>query len=194
MEELEFFSSFLRLILIFVIIVFFRNIVKSPKHKRNHKGIHYRPNVPPTVQNKQIIVPKYSYPYRLNDSVLTEKETAFYYSLTPILFKLRLNVFAKMRIADIVHIPSNHPQYMKWFNKIKSKHIDFIICKETRPVLLIEVDDYTHDRLSRKKRDEFVDKIFHTLNLPILHIRTWTEEALEHQIKETLGIKEEAGI
>lgn len=128
------------------------------------------------------------FPYVLNDSVFSNKESKFYKSLKPIIEKLDLTAFTKMRIADLVSIPKDNPQYMKWFNYIKSKHIDFIICRENKPVLLIEVDDSTHDRDSRKKRDELVDKIFNQLNFPILHIRLWNDDELESQIKKKLGL------
>jgi hypothetical protein len=133
-----------------------------------------------------------AFPYTLNDSLLTHKESLFYRALTPITASLGLTVFAKIRLADIVSTPKGTE--VKWFNYIKAKHVDFIVCRELRPVLLIEVDDSTHDRPDRKERDDFVDKIFAQLGLPLLHIRRWQGDELEKQIKEALGIKEEAGL
>lgn len=123
------------------------------------------------------------FPYILTNCVFSNKESKFYNSLKRITDKHNLVVFTKMRIADIVYLPRNHPEFIRWFNYIKAKHIDFIVCNSVlKPVLLIEVDDSTHDRENRIKRDEFVDKIFNQLNLPIFHIRLWEDEALEKQI------------
>ena len=127
-----------------------------------------------------------TFPYRLVDSVLTYKECVFYQSLLPITTKLGLTVFAKMRIADLVTVPKDNKDYMKWFNYIRSKHIDFIVCQGFKPVLLIEVDDRTHNWANRIKRDEFVDKIFVQLKLPIFHLRSWDNEELEKQIISVL--------
>lgn len=124
------------------------------------------------------------FPYKLTNTIFSKKETYFHNSLKPIAEKLSLNIMSKMRLADIVYIPKSTPNYIRWFNYIKAKHIDFILCdKDYKIVLLIEVDDYTHDYDNRKKRDEFVDEIFRQLDLPILHIRTWKDQELFEEIK-----------
>ena len=39
------------------------------------------------------------------------------------------------------------------------------------PVLGIELDDSSHERQSRKDRDQFVDDVFNKAGLKILHIK-----------------------
>jgi len=129
------------------------------------------------------------YPYILTNSVFTPKEKLFYNSLKKITDELGLTVFTKMRIADLVYLPRNHPEYMRWFNYIKAKHVDFIICDNAhRPLLIIECDDKTHYRQSRKKRDEFVDEIFRQLNFKVIHIMTWNDTELKQLIFNLLNI------
>lgn len=129
------------------------------------------------------------FPYKLTKTVFSDKEAIFYHALLPITTKLNLTVFTKMRVADLLWLPKNHPEYIRWFNYIRSKHIDFVLCnKDLEPVLLIEIDDNTHNSDKRKKRDEFIDKVFEKLNLPIIHTRRWQNEELENQIKESLNI------
>lgn len=132
-------------------------------------------------------------PYVLSDSVMSNKELKFFNALEPIARELNLKIIAKMRLADIVKVPKNTYDYIRWFNYIKAKHVDFIICdSEMKVKLVIEVDDYTHQYDNRKKRDEFVDKIFNQLNIPILHIYKWTDDELKQQIEEKLGIKKKS--
>jgi len=153
--------------------------------KKNNNDLQIKHEIEP-ISEIQEIQQEEKFPYILVDSVMSEKENKFCKSLIPIANKLGLNIFIKMRLADLVYVPKNHPEYMRWFNYIKAKHVDFILCRVTKPVLLIEVDDYTHDRPSRQKRDEFVDKIFKQVGLPILHFRQWTENELETKITQTL--------
>lgn len=148
--------------------------VKSASKKIN--------NQPESIQKSQNILP-----YILNQNFLTNKEYKFYQSLKPIADKYGLEIICKVRLADIVIIPKDINNYMKWFNHIKAKHIDFVLCSsEMNPVLLIEIDDYTHQRNDRKRRDEFVDSIFANTSIKLLHILTWTYEQLEAQIKAAL--------
>lgn len=133
------------------------------------------------------------FPYVLSDSVMSNKELKFFNALEPIARESNLKIIAKMRLADIVKVPKNTYDYIRWFNYIKAKHVDFILCdSEMKVKLVIEVDDYTHQYDNRKKRDEFVDKIFNQLNIPILHIYKWTDEELKQQIEEKLGMKKES--
>ena len=56
--------------------------------------------------------------------------------------------------------------------RIKSCHIDFLICNHaaTKPLLGIELDGKSHNDPRRKNRDQFVDELYKTINLPIQHI------------------------
>ena len=57
--------------------------------------------------------------------ILTPNEKSQYNYLKIIIQKLELTLFVKVRLADIVEpTTSNYAA----FNKIKSKHVDFIVC------------------------------------------------------------------
>lgn len=138
---------------------------------------------------QKIISQAQIFPYRLTNTVFSNKEYKFYLSLKPIADKYGYIIFTKMRIADLVYMPKDTPEYTRWFNYIKAKHIDFILCDNLlKPRLVIEVDDNSHNKESRKRRDEFVDKVFSHVNLPILHIRLWSDEELEKSIVNLLKI------
>jgi len=133
--------------------------------------------------------PKSNYPYLLVDCVLTNREHVFYRELKQITDELGYLIFPKMRIADLVEIPKDNENYYSWFGKIKSKHIDFTICdKQLHPRLLIELDDSTHYRYDRIKRDDFVNEVFHDLDIELYHV--WEgDKDLRGRVYKGLGIK-----
>jgi hypothetical protein len=128
--------------------------------------------------------PAVKFPYILTDSVFTYKEMKLYESLKRITDELNLTIFTKMRIADLVYVPKNHPEHIKWFNYIRSKHVDFIICDNAhKPLIIIECDDKSHYKQSRKKRDEFVNELFRQVNLRVMHVMVWNDEELKRDIQ-----------
>ena len=124
-------------------------------------------------------------PYKICNRLLTDKELKFYQSLKPITDELGYNIMCKVRLADLAELPNGTPQYMKWFNAVRSKHIDFVICSgDTSPLFAVEVDDKSHDKEDRKKRDAFVNKIFEGSPVKLLRYRTWTNEQLKKDISD----------
>jgi len=114
-------------------------------------------------------------PYKLNACFLTAPEATFFRVLLPIASENNFYVFAKPRIADFVSVTLERyvkgSQWQTYFNKIAMKHIDFLLCdKDFKPVLGFEVDDSTHSRKDRVERDDFVDKIYSTIGLKVVHV------------------------
>ena len=100
-------------------------------------------------------------PYELNETILTERERAFYRILKPIADKLELQICPKVRVADIVSIKKGTKDWQKWFNKIRSKHVDFLLCDyDMNIVLMIELDDRSHESERAKKNDALKNAIF----------------------------------
>lgn len=143
-------------------------------------------------QNEQEKTQSTKFPYYLVTTVLSTKEQAFYRTLKPIADELGLIIFSKMRIVDIVNVPQNHPEYIKWFNYVKAKHIDFILCDQNFKIYkLIEVDDYTHQYKKRQERDIFVNEIFQQLNVDLLRYYQWTPEQLRKDlIPQTIQVQQ----
>jgi hypothetical protein len=58
------------------------------------------------------------------------------------------------------------------WNRINQKHVDFLLVRNTdlAPIAGIELDDSSHEEDSRKRRDEFVDGVFKSCNIPLLHV------------------------
>lgn len=126
-------------------------------------------------------------PYKLNQNIFTDSERFFYKILKEITYNMDLIIMTKVRLADIIY--TNEYDYT-YFNKIKAKHIDFVLIDNNGKIkLLIELDDKSHENQERKERDKFLNKIFENLNINLLRIPAkyiYNKEELEKKIKESL--------
>lgn len=141
------FFIILMYIVLFLIVVFFVIVFKSKLRKE--------------------------WPYIKNDSLLTEAEKKFYFVLAEVIGNDYL-IFSKVRMADLLHLPRmSGSNFYHYFNKIQSKHVDFLICdkENIKPLLVIELDDSSHLRLDRIARDLLINNIFENAKLPIIHIK-----------------------
>lgn len=127
-------------------------------------------------------------PYRCQERLLSEAEQKLYAALVralPILCQ-RANrpeaplLLAKVRLSDVLSPDKEKAPdragkegWQAARNRIDRKHVDFILCKptDTRPMLVIELDDKTHERADRMERDNFLDSACKAAGLPVLHIK-----------------------
>ena len=95
-------------------------------------------------------------------------------------------VLAKVRLADLVEADERHRLWRANFNRIQSKHIDFVVCDAALcPIIAVELDDSSHQRVDRKARDRDVDQILKIASLPILRVpvrRAYNDEEIERQL------------
>ena len=175
-----------------IIVVF--SVKGSKKNKPPNPNIYqmpYQPQPPSVQQNPNAIEIKQNqlYPY-IRKNLLTKNEWFFYKGLHPIAQKYNLHILSKVRVADLVTPQSNlsHSEWHTYFNKIKAKHIDFLLCKPENlyPLLAIELDDGSHSTQDRKDRDILVDKIFEKAGIPLIH--TMGTKNLEKSICEKLNL------
>ncbi|MCI8554062.1 MAG: DUF2726 domain-containing protein [Clostridiales bacterium] len=127
------------------------------------------------------------YPYEPR-ALLTEREAQFYQALRPVAARYTLHLLSKVRVADFIGVCAGleKADYRRFFSKIQAKHVDFILSDPDtlEPVLLIEVDDSTHDTVSRQERDDFLDSVYCQAEIPILHIREL--DSLEQEVSGVL--------
>lgn len=123
--------------------------------------------------------------YNKKDYLLTPTELKFYKLLKNITDKLGYSIFVQVPLYELV----NHKNY-KYFNKIKSKSIDFVITQKNCKILLcIELDDKTHENIKRIERDKFVNKLFKDLGINLIRIPVqnfYNTNELELKLKEQL--------
>lgn len=154
--------------LIFVIIILMMDLIltKIPKQEK--------------IENEDL-----SSLYEKKTYLLTQNELKFYKLLKNITEKNNLNVFSQVALYEIIKSKN-----IKYFNKIKSKTIDFVITDVNCKIkLCIELDDPTHIKENRQKRDKFVDNLFKELNIKLIRIPVqsyYKLNELENKIKESL--------
>lgn len=108
--------------------------------------------------------------------ILTNREYEFYKKLKPLADECGLSIYTKVRLADLVEPKpkSENPLWMECFNKIKAKHIDFALADDdTNIIVLIELDDRSHERPDRIERDDFVNAVLKNTGYTLL--RTYGE-------------------
>jgi hypothetical protein len=110
-------------------------------------------------------------PYAKKDYFFSQTERSFYGVLAKAVAG-EFVVFSKVRLADLIYVEKGSGAKQAHFNRIQSKHVDFVLCTpdKIQPVLVIELDDSSHERQDRRDRDAFVDDAFAAAKLPILHV------------------------
>ena len=101
-------------------------------------------------------------------------------------------LFAKVRVGDLLSVVEGTKDSRNWFARIAQKHVDFMLAdRETvTPLLVVELDDASHQRADRRERDEFLDGAFSAASLPILRVPCAAEYSTEHlaqQLRHYLG-------
>ncbi len=82
-------------------------------------------------------------------------------------------VFGKVRLEDIFGVKSGLERGERTAarNRINRKHVDFLIVRisDLVPIAGVELDDSSHEEEDRKERDQFVDAVFASGGIPLLH-------------------------
>ena len=120
------------------------------------------------VKDESLFVPTYKRKF-----LLTKNELYFYKELKKVADSLNLCVLAKVRMADLVEPKSSGKTYYSEFAKIKAKHVDFALCNPSNlyVVLLIELDDNSHNASSKNERDTFVETVYKTTGYKLYRAR-----------------------
>ena len=124
--------------------------------------------------------------YLIKNNPMTETEQKFISYLKVFTDKYNLIILPQVQLQSI--FKTINKKDISSFNKIKSKSIDFaIVDNKYNYKLFIELDDYTHNRQDRVKRDLFVNNLFNSYNLKLKRIKVQNKynlEELENIIKE----------
>lgn len=132
----------------------------------------------------------YNLYYKPKRYITTLTELKFYNVLLEIAKELDLVLFSQVSLYNIIQVKETNYKNTA-FNKIRSKCIDFVLVDKTncRIKLCIELDDYTHNRNSRKERDKFLDNLFKSLEIDFIRFKVfnyYNKELLKQTIKESI--------
>ncbi|MBK5944702.1 DUF2726 domain-containing protein [Halorhodospira halophila] len=83
-------------------------------------------------------------------------------------------IFGKVRVADIINVRSmaDRKAWQRAFNKISSKHFDFVLCArdDLSVVAVVELDDKSHQKSRRGARDHFLAEVCEAVSLPMIQV------------------------
>jgi hypothetical protein len=133
------------------------------------------------------------FPYAAQASLFTKAEQVFLRTLERSVSSMPYRVYGKVRIADLLRVSAkpNSRQFWHWFRQISSKHVDYVLVDRNtfRPVAVLELDDASHNRKDRRKRDVFVNTAFESAGIPIIRVpwsKQYSADALRQQIDQAI--------
>ena len=111
--------------------------------------------------------------YEKKTAVFTPAERSFLGVLDQAL-GVDYRVFGKVSLADLFQVKKGLDKKKRAgaFNRIQSKHVDFVVCKasDLMPILLIELDDKSHQTARATRKDRFLNEITTATDTALLRI------------------------
>ena len=104
-------------------------------------------------------------------SVVTQPEGRLYRSLL-LAAASDYTVMAKVRLWDFIWLVNEPPERKQHLSRLSCRHVDFLICEPLtlKPLLAIELDDYSHKKPEAIEADRYKDELFVAAGLPILRL------------------------
>jgi hypothetical protein len=131
--------------------------------------------------------------YYLKKSLFSPAERSFFGVLESLDYE-GVTIASKVGLMDIFGVKKGPERGGRQgaVNRIRAKHVDFLLIQSTdgRPLLGIELDDSSHEEEERAARDSFVDSVFASAGLPILHVvakAAYDPKEVHRKIDEALG-------
>lgn len=129
-------------------------------------------------------------------NLLTKTEYAFWKVLQKKADENHLRVCPKVRMEDFLSVNvKSERNRMAWRGRIKSRHIDFILCDmDLHMIAGVELDDNTHIYNKQTKEiDKFKDAVFKKIDIPLFRVSV-NKGNYEAQLDEMLDILKTASL
>ena len=116
------------------------------------------------------VKPKYR--YQKKNFFMSKAEHECYKALIKALGD-RFCIFAQVHLSTIVDHKIKGQSWKGAFSHINRKSVDFVLCEKEyiSPILAIELDDSSHERPDRQKRDCEVERILDDAGVSLLRIK-----------------------
>lgn len=121
-------------------------------------------------QKQQQVQPQF--PYKAKQYFFSNAEASFYHVLKQITGE-NVIIFPHVALRDLVFITGIEKRnYYKFFNQIDRKQVDFLLAdaKTLKPILVLELDDLSHQKPDRIQRDIFVEKVLQCAGIPLARV------------------------
>lgn len=173
-ELIEIIKGIYELIMIpTIIVIIIIAVIKSSESKTAQK-LETKVKQEQEEKTTQPIIQKPAFCAYQRKKILTKNEYYFYTKLKEVTNKYNLQILTKIRLADLIEVKQysiNRNEWGTYFNKIKAKHIDFAIVDDMKVLLIIELDDQSHNNIERIERDKFVNDNLTACGYKIVHTR-----------------------
>jgi very-short-patch-repair endonuclease len=143
--------------------------------------------------NKPTIGEPTDYPYEREANFLSAAERSFLGVLDRVTGE-DTHIFAKVRLADVLRVRRGlgPRDRQKAFNRVQSKHVDFVVCdaSDLSIQFVVELDDSSHMQTRRQKRDAFVNQAFAAAGIPLFRFpakRTYAVHDVQSRILSALS-------
>jgi very-short-patch-repair endonuclease len=112
------------------------------------------------------------YLYGKKDCIMTQPEKVCFEALQSTVGD-KFYIFPQIHLASILDHKVRGQNWRGAFRHIDEKSVDFVLCDKVKlsPVLSIELDDRSHERLDRQDRDREVERILAEAKLPLLRLK-----------------------
>lgn len=214
MPELALPAIFFLLAALLGAIALVRILARGRQRPRSSKRVtHERPQTPRRASGEQLpedpaainawfeaeeegaareAVPTDDLPYTCRRYLLTQAEREFFEVLRAAAPE-GWYVFPQVRLANLLMLRKGTRNWKPHFSRVAQKCVDFVFCDgaEIGPRLVVELDDASHDRSDRQRRDAFVDAALRSAGLPVLHVRwrrNYDRAELASQIRHAAGL------
>lgn len=165
----------------YVVYLYFMNNNNSDDNLKNQRM--YRTIKENMEQNNELSQIYYITP------VLTKPEYAFYTILEDKCDFADLIICPKVRLEDFINV-RNIREKQSYRGRIKSRHVDFLICdREMKPLCGIELDDSSHNSWKAQKADKFKNDLYKAIGLTLYRVPTGSNfeakiDFIIHEIKQ----------
>lgn len=108
--------------------------------------------------------------YQTNKYVMTQTELIFYRKLKEVTDRLEMNIFPQVHLERF--IKTKDGKYADR-NRIKSRSVDYCIVnnKNCKVICCVELDDSSHYKENVKKDDEFKNRLFEKVGIPLYRVK-----------------------
>lgn len=127
-------------------------------------------NIEVSDESKDIKTINYSNYKKKN--LLTKTEYSFYMKSKLSLKEKNLYLYPKVRLEDFIETEGEWKEKQSLRSRIKSRHIDFLICDENLHIkAAIELDDKSHFSEKSQTTDNFKNELFKSIDIPLIRIQ-----------------------
>lgn len=139
---------------------------------------------------KEEVKKKSIYKYTRKDFLISRPEHEFFDILVEILGS-KYHIFTQVHLPTILDHKIKGQTWKAAFSHINGKSVDFVICdkKYIKPLLAIELDDKSHDRIDRIERDSEVERMLEEAGMPLVRFGnngSFNKEEINRLIVEKL--------